>query len=218
MQETFADTAQDEAQFRAMQIGRYTHAYSITLRVPNDHDVGIQVGGESSSAMLKSAILQIEEDAEFHITHMTAAVMAPVAAGSEVRDASMTPLFPMAGVTTGRSDRGLAFRISEPGSGRRLVRGITTSIGPNVMAPTPTNQNSWWASQGFLALESVFPPAYGFEFSAPVAFEYHLERNKRLLVEFLNRDSDVGAIDPVGNIGLGGHRVTFAFLGQRYDT
>jgi hypothetical protein len=216
MQDTYADTTQDEAHFRSMQVGRYTHAYSITLRVPNDRSL-VQAF-VSGTSLLRSAVLQIEEDAEFHITHMSAAVMAPVGDASEVRDPTLVPVLPMAGVDTGRSDRGLAFRITETGSGRRLTRGHSTMIGPNVMAPTANSQNWWWAQQGFLALESVFPPAYGFEFAAPVAFEYHLERNKRLLVEFINRDSDIQGNDPPYFAGFGGHRVTFCFLGQRYDT
>ncbi len=217
MRDTYADTAQDEVHFRSMQVGRYTHAYSITLRVPNDRDATITFGGTVNANLRRSAVLQIEEDGEFHITHMTAAVMAPVGDGSEVRDSAMLPLFPMAGVTTGRSDRGLAFRITETGSGRALVLGRTLTQGPNQVGPTTANQNGWWAKEGYLALEAVFPPSYGFEFAAPVAFDYYLERQKRLVVDFINRDSDVGLIDPIGNLGLGGHRVTFAFLGQRYD-
>lgn len=217
MQDTYDDIAQDEAQFRSMQIGRYTHAYSITLRVPNDRSALITFGGTVNANLRRSAVLQIEEDSEFHITHMTCAVMAPVGENSEARSSTMLPLFPAAGVDTGRSDRGVAFRITESGSGRALTLGQTLTQGPNQVGPTTTNQNGWWAKQGYLALESVFPPSYGFEFCAPVAFEYYLERQKRLVVDFVNRDSDVGLVDPIGNLGLGGHRVTFAFLGQRYD-
>lgn len=216
MQEVYDDIAEDERHFRAMQTGRYAHVYSVTLRVPNDRSLA--QSGVSGASLKRSAVLQIEEDAEFHITHMAAAVMAPVGDGSEVRDPALTPVFAMAGVDTGRSDRGLAFRISETGSGRLLVLGQTNTIGPSVLVPSADSQSWWWAKEGYLALESVFPPAYGFEFLCPVPFEFHLEKNKRLVVDFINRDSDIEAGDPPIFAGLGGHRVTFAFLGQRYDT
>lgn len=196
-----------------MQTGRYTHVYSVTLRVPNDRSVSQTA--ISAASLKRTAILAIEEDAEFAITHMACAVMAPVAASSEVRSTSMTPVFPMAGVTTGRSDRGLAFRMSEMGSSRMLVNGQTIVQGPNQMAPNANSQSWWWAREGYLAVESVFPPAYGFEFSAPIPFDFYLRRNKKLQIDFINRDSDIGA-GPVYT-GDGGHVVTFAFLGQRYD-
>lgn len=213
MQDTYADVAEDEAHFRGMQVGRYTHLYSVTLRVPNDR--AISQTAVSAASLRRSAVLQIEEDAEFHITHISAAVMAPVAAGSEVRDSTLTPALPMAGVSTGRSDRGLAFRIIEPATGRRLTVGQTLRIGPNIIGPTANFQNGNWASEGYVPLEALFPPSYAFELAAPIAFEYLLERNARLVVDFLNRDSDMVAGVAQGN---GGHRVTFAFLGQRYDS
>ncbi len=213
MQTTFRDIGEDAHHFRAMQVGRYTHAYSITLRVPNDRSVS--QSAVSPASLKRTAILAIEEDAEFHITHMSCGVMAPVAAESEVRSTTMTPAMPMAGVTTGRSDRGLAFRMSEMGGARLLGLGQTIVQGPNQMAPNANSQSWWWAREGYLAVESVFPPSYGFEFSAPIAFDYHLARNKKLMIEFINRDSDIGA-GPVFT-GNGGHVITFAFLGQRYD-
>ena len=210
MREVYDDIAEDEAHFRATQIGRYSHLYSVTLRVPNDR--GIAANTISAASLKRTATLQIEEDAEFHITHMTASVVGPVGANSDVRSFSFNNTLPMAGVTAGRADRGIVFRITEAGSGRLLTRGHTHMRGPNVMGPNANYQNGWWGPQGYLALESVFPPAYGFELAAPVAFEYHLERNKRLVIDLANRDSDI--IDGAGD---GGHVVTFAFLGQRYD-
>ena len=213
--EVYDDAQEDMRHFRAMQVGRYSHVYSITLRVPNDRS--LVETGVSAASLRRSAVLQNEEDAEFHITHMSACVMAPVGADSQVRDPAMVPAFAMAGVDTGRSDRGLAFRISEAGSGCLLTLGQTNKIGPSVLVPTADNQNWWWAKEGYLSLESVFPPAYGFEFLQPVAFEYHLEKNRRLVIDFINRDGDVEGSDPPRFAGQGGHRVTFAFLGQRYD-
>lgn len=211
--QTFRDIGEEARYFRSVQVGRYTHAYSITLRVPNDRSVS--QSAVSPASLKRTAILAIEEDAEFAITHMACAVMAPVAADSEVRSTVMQPALPMAGVTTGRSDRGLAFRMSEMGSSIMLGLGQTIVQGPNQMSPNADSQSWWWAREGYLAVESVFPPSYGFEFSAPIAFEYYLRRNKKLQVEFINRDSDIGA-GPVFT-GDGGHVVTFAFLGQRYD-
>lgn len=211
--ETFRDICEEERHFRAMQMGRYSHAYSITLRVPNDRRAAATA--VSAASLRRSAILAIEEDAEFHITHISASVMAPVGENSNVRDVNMQPTMPMAGVTTGRSDRGLAFRISEVGSGRLLTGGQTRTIGPNQMGPAANTQNWWWAREGYLALESVFPPSYAFEMLAPVPFEFFLQRTRRLQVDFINRDSDYAEEEP--GAGLGGHYVTFVFLGQRYD-
>lgn len=211
--QTFRDIGEEAYHFRSMQVGRYTHAYSITLRVP--HDRSTSQTAVSPAALKRSAILAIEEDADFHITHMTCAVMAPVAAASDVRDALMTTKMQMAGVDSGRSDRGLAFRMSEMGGSRMLGKGQTIVQGPNQMAFNADTQSWWWAREGYLAVESVFPPSYGFEFSQPVAFDYHLVRNRKILVEFINRDSDYEIAAPF--LGNGGHVVTFAFLGQRYD-
>lgn len=207
----YRDIAEEERFFRAVQVGRYAHVYSITLRVRNDGDDS----SFSPASRLRSAILQIEEDSEFHITHISAAVMAPTGTGiSEVRDVNVTPTFAMAGVDSGRSDRGVAIRISEVGSGRFACMGQTRLIGPaaQLQGPTTANPAGWWAEQGYIPLEAMFPPAYSFEFAAPVPFEFYLARSKRLLVEMINRDSDNE--DPVGQSG---HRVTLSFIGNRYN-
>ena len=212
MQETFQDVKQDEILFQAMQVGRYTHIYSAVVLVPFD---GLESGTlPSLSSRKRAAVLQIEEDAEFHITHVSAGVMAPTGVLNPFRRDSISAFFPAAAVLNSRADRGVVFRIRDGKEDRKLSLGQTRISGPNIMTPASPNFSAYWGAEGYMPLEAVFPPAYGFEFLAPIPWEYHLARNGRLVLDLLNRD---GGDDETPGDDPGFHRVAFAFLGQRYD-
>lgn len=180
MEDVFNDIALEEIHFRRMQVSRYAHLYSATFNVP------AAVGGVGS---LLEAIFQVEEDADFYVTHICGCAQAPMnAAGT--RNTGLAATYLAAGVSTGRSDRGLRFRLFDPGNGRTLQKII-------VNARTATQP------QDFIPFETVFPPGYSFEFAGGVAWEYYLERGRRLKLEMQNVDNGI-------------HRVTFGFMGKRY--
>lgn len=209
----YEDTLEDAVHFRGMQVGRYTHAYTAMVLVPVDGNT-IAAALPSPSSRARRATLQIEETSEFHITHISASVLAPVSAPNTGRRDTLFPLFAMAGVTSERSDRGVVFRILDGKDHKHLTLGQTRTSGPNVMAPASPSLSAYWAAEGYIPLEAVFPPCYGTLFQAPVPWEYHIERNGRLLIDLLNRDL-LETETPGDRAGF--HRVSLLFLGQHYD-
>jgi hypothetical protein len=201
--QTFRDISEEALFFRREQITKYTHVYSITLQMENP-----TVSGNVTTI---EPILQIMEDADFHITHLTGSVVDPVDSLGQSQYSGATSsdlqlLFPMAYVGN-RADRGIWFKFLDPKTNRPLQAGI------------PTNNNVTLASQylkqydhTMLEFNSVFGPGYDRKWGKPVPFDYTLMRNERLKILIQNRSYSVG-----GELGGIYSRISMAFIGHRYE-
>jgi len=194
--QTFADLGEEIPHFKRVQDFSYAHVYSVSLAIINNAAGVMTIAG----ATLRDAILGIEEDAMFHITHIMGSVIAPC---------QMTTIFPnredgdpqafnMAGCSSGRTDRGIDFRITDLGTGKDLTKA-------SVFSPQAQPFGD------FIPFEALFPPGYGFTFFQPVPFEYFLEKGRYLRLQVRNRNTQIDAE------GGQGAFVTFAFLGQRMN-
>lgn len=194
---TFTDPSSEAQYFRRRQVTAYTHEYSITLLLPI-----LAAGVPVSSAL---ATLQIMEDADFEITHLTGSATSPVNAdGTRLIQATSDQLltFAMAG-SPNRSERGTRFAISEPETNRPLTRGRGTQDSVALAAQGLTTQQHY----SYLSFNDVFMPGFDFVWGRPIPFHYVLPKNKRLQVQF--QCTEQGPYN-------GYQRVSMAFIGQRY--
>lgn len=185
---TFRDTTEQERFFQRSQIDRYTHLYHATFLVP------YFIPGSVELPTLRSAILQVEEDSDFHITHMIGAVQ-DTAAWTEVNE----PTFAMAGVTGSRADRGLDLKIHDPGSGRTLTKA--------------SNSRNITLEGEYIPFVAMFAPGYAFNYREPIPFDYFIERKRRLILDVRLRQTANEEVADLPSV-----RVTFGFLGHRVMT
>ena len=201
--QTFRDMGEEALFFRRIQITKYTHAYSITLQVPCPTVIGTVVNIEP--------VLQIMEDADFHITHMTGSVTDPVIS-TGVRYVTGTGsdlglLFPLAG-SPNRGERGIWFKFEDPKVNRPLQHGY-----PNDGAVIKALQFLSPYDNTMIDFGSVFTPGYGHSWGKPVKFDYTLMKNTRLKVLIQNRqfmNNEEGEVAAFV-------RVSMAFIGHRYE-
>lgn len=202
--QTFRDISEEALFFRRQQITKYTHAYSITLNVPCPTVSGQVVNLEP--------ILQIMEDADFHITHMTGSVTDPVLSTGvryvTTHSSDLVMLFPLAG-SPNRGERGIWFKFENPKINRPLQAGL-----PNLDAVTRASQYLSPFDNTMVEFGSVFGPGYGHSWGKPIKFDYTLMRNERLKVLIQNRQFVQGDGDPSPPIFS---RVSMAFIGHRYE-
>lgn len=196
---TFRDITEEALYFRRTQISKYTHVYSITLQVPN-----AIVGND---AITLEPILQIMEDADFHVTHMSGSVSGPTDInGKRISTATDFGLvFPMAG-TTSRGDRGIFFKFLDVEANRILQVGRPAE---NAVIKAAQLTSPW--DQTLLAFNDVFTPGYGFAWGKPIKFDYTLTKSTRLKIILQNRQRAAG-------LGQAYARVSMAFIGHRYAT
>ena len=197
MEPIFADIEDEIRYFSHAQAGKYSHIYSATFLT--------RVGTVANQYMQDTAILLIENDADFHVTHIAGSVVGP-AGSSNRREVAQDVEFLAAGVSLGRSDRGIGFKIREGSTGRNLTQAFRLGGDANI-----ANGNLTYAKDDFIPFENVFAPGYGFELRAPVPFKYDLKRGERLILTVQQRDNNQA--DPEVAVI---HRVSFAFLGTRY--
>ncbi len=198
---TFRDIEQEVLYFKSTQLTKYSHIYSITLPIPIP-----QVAG---TIQLLEPVMQIMEDADFHITHLSGSVTSPTDINGVRRiDASsdMNIGFAMAG-SNNRSDRGVSFKITEPETNRRLDTGRVTTNQADLAA-----QATYAWMHGYVNFSDVFTPGYGSEFGRPVPFKYYIPRSKRLKVSLQCFDLNTG--NNVGDVLY--QWVSMAFIGNRY--
>lgn len=195
--QTFRDIAEEALFFRRTQISKYTHIYSITLQMATASGVGESVALEP--------ILQIMEDADFHITHLTGSVtdLTDVDGRRRVAETDFAMVFPMAG-TQQRGERGIYFKFQDVETNRDLQ---VCRPSNNAVISAAQFLSPW--DQTFMSFNDVFMPGYGYNWGKPVKFEYTLMRNSRLKVLLRNRQR-------VPGIGGTYSRVSMAFIGNRY--
>lgn len=195
--QTFADLTDEIPHFKRVQDFSYMHVYSVSLFIPDNTNNSDAI----ADAILREAILGIEEDATFYITHISGAVIAPATpANPPARFNGNVPLYPMAGCSSGRCDRGIDFRITDLATGRDLTKASVSS-----RQALPFGD--------FIPFEALFTPGYSFNFFNPVPFEYFMERGRYLRLQIRNRNSSSDE-DPPAN----GAFVNFAFLGNRMQS
>lgn len=200
---TFRDIGEEALFFRRQQITKYTHVYSITLQVASPTTLGQVVNVEP--------ILQIMEDADFHITHMTGSVTDPTTSTGKRyvtgHGSDLGMLFPMAG-SPNRGDRGIWFKFENPKVNRPLQLAIPTS---NAVIAAAQYLSPY--DQTMVEFGSVFTPGYGHSWGRPIKFDYTLLRNERLKILIQNRQHLAFEDDaPYYS------RVSMAFIGHRYET
>ncbi len=195
---TFADPSSEAHHFRRRQISAYTHEYSITLLLP--------ILARAFPVSTALATLQVENDADFQVTHLTGTVPSPVNAdGSRLIQSTSDQLltFGMAG-SPNRSDHGVVFKISEPETGRALTIARKTQ---NTVDLVAADALSPW-DRTFINMRDVFGPGYGFQWGHPLPFKLVIPRSKRIQVLF--QGVEQGPYN-------GYQRVSMCFVGQRYD-
>ena len=198
---TFRDMGEEALFFRRQQITKYTHVYSITLQVQNSYTTGEVINVEP--------ILQVMEDADFHITHMTGSVTDPVNANGDryiqAAGSDIGLLFPMAG-SPNRGDRGIWFKFLDPKINRNLQLAMpaANSVIEAAQYLTPFDHT-------MVEFGSVFAPGYGHAWGKPIKFDYTLLRNERLKILIQNRQHNP---DEEGTFYS---RVSMAFIGHRYE-
>ena len=201
--QTFRDIEEESLYFRHAQVAKYTHIYSITLQIAIP-----QVAGKSNTA---EAVLQIMEDADFHVTGLTGSVTSPTDINGKRRIdlvSDMSIGFAMPG-SPNRSDRGLSFRLTDTAMNHHLTGVRETKNAVDLTAQAPYA----WAHD-FVNFGDVFTPGYGLETGRPLPFKYYLPRGARLKVNLQCFDLNTG--NNVGDILY--QRVSMAFIGNRYDT
>lgn len=215
MPQTFRNIEQESLFFRQTQLTKYTHLYSITFQIP------MAIAGTGAGATYQDitpnnqlAIMQIMEDAAFHITHISGSVTSPVDVNG-VRLNAPTPTssgataaalgFPMAG-TTNRSDRGLRVSMIQSSANQRLTLGEITRNQHDLIEQTIDGNRRNYT---LLDVGSLITPGYGYEWGKPVPFHFFLDRGKRLNLNFQNWDTSTTESSY--------HRVSFAFIGNRYE-
>ncbi len=201
--QTFRDMTEEALFFRRQQITKYTHIYSISLQVPYPTVSGQVVNIQP--------VLQVMEDADFHITHITGSVTDPVDVnGSRYvtnHGSDFVLLFPLAGANN-RGERGIWFKFEDPKINRPLQVGI-----PNNDAVTKAAQFLSPFDNTMMDFGSVFTPGYGTSWGKPIKFDYTLMKNERLKILIQNRQFMVSRDDErVPYV-----RLSMAFIGNRYE-
>lgn len=194
--QTFRDVGDESLHFRHQQLTKYTHAYSITFQMP--------AAAAANAPTYLETVLQVMEDADFHITHISGSGCSPVdSSGARILsvDSALDLFFPMAG-NANRSDRGLSFKFMDPKTNVRLTEGQMTRNAVNLAAQAAAVDHS------FLNFSDVFGPGYDYVWGRPTPFKYTLDRGARLKVLFQCVD---GCTDTTFY-----HRVSMAFIGNRY--
>jgi len=198
--DTFRQISEEVIFFRRTQITKYTHAYSITMQIECPQVIGEVINREP--------VLQIMEDADFHITHMTGSVTDIVTAtGTRPPNITGTDyglMFPLA-TTINKGDRGIWFKFEDPKVNRPLQLGI-----PNDGAVIKALQYLSPYDNTMMDFGSVFSPGYGYSWGKPIRFDYTLMKNTRLKVLLQNRQRTNGG-------GAHYSRVSMAFIGHRYE-
>lgn len=199
---TFRDIAEESLFFRRQQITKYTHIYSITLQIACPTTPGQVVNLEP--------ILQVMEDADFHITHMSGSVTDPVLSNGQRKvtgfGSDLGLIFPMAG-SPNRGERGIWFQFQDPKVNRPLQLAIPTN---NSVVKAAQFLSPY--SQTMIEFNSVFTPGYGYSWGKPIKFDYTLMRNERLKILLQNRQ--YGAAEDSETYYS---RVSMAFIGHRYE-
>jgi hypothetical protein len=196
--QTFRDIDEEARHFRITQLTKYTHIYSATFNIPFSSNVNIPTTLE--------AVLQVMEDADFHITHVVGSVCSPVNVdGTRIIDVSsaLGLLFPMAG-SDNRPDRGVSFKIIDPRENRRFTTGRITKNAVDLAAQNPNYDHS------FVEFGTVFGPGYDYTWGKPVAFNYFLEKSRRYKIMIQN----LGII--TYNLQVPYTRISMGFIGNRY--
>lgn len=196
--QTYRDVGEESLHFRRQQLTRYTHAYSITFTMP--------MARAANTPTFLETQMQVMEDADFHITHITGCAVSPVDSnGVRVVDRSSAKslFFPAAG-DANRSDRGMSFKIIDPKSNARLSSGQQTPDQIQRAAQAVAVDHS------YLNFGDVFGPGYDYQFGAPVPFKYFLDRGARFKVLFQCVDGKASA--------LLYQRISMCFIGNRYES
>lgn len=197
--QTFRDIGEEAYYFRETQLTKYTHIYSIALQVA-------MPSSGTSTSLIVEPILQVMEDADFHITHVTGSCGSPVdSTGKRVVSGSdMVIKFGMAG-SPNRSDRGISFKIINTKKNLPLTeaQGTKNFVNLATMVLSPVDHT-------FIEFGTVFTPGYGYDFGRPMPFEYTLQRGERFKIP-------IQCVDFKSSTPLF-HRVSMAFIGNRYDT
>lgn len=200
--QTFRDAGEEALFFRRQQITKYTHVYSISLQIACPTVAGQVVNLEP--------ILQIMEDADFHVTHLSGSVTDPTDVNGTryltTHSSDLVLLFPLAG-SPNRGERGVWFKFEDPKINRPLQLGL-----PNNDAVTKAAQYLSPYDNTMIDFGSVFTPGYGHSWGKPVRFDYTLMRNERLKILLQNRQKGTSEDGRVLYT-----RVSMAFIGHRYE-
>ncbi len=203
MDPVFRNVEDESLYFRHTQVTKYTHIYSISLQM--------QMSTSANVPLYLEPVMQIMEDADFHITHVSGSVTSPTDVnGGRAIDASspLTLAFPMAG-SNNRNDRGILFKFIEPKTNRRLTEGRVTTNSTDLAALVAAGSQ---IDRTFLGFSDVFSPGYGNRLGRLMPFEYYLGRSERLKVR-LQITGQAGQ----GNLSYVPYdRISIAFIGHRY--
>lgn len=202
--ENFRNLSEGALHFRHTQITKYTHSYSISLQIGMSTVAGGVVNLEP--------VLQIMEDADFHITHMTGSVTDPTDTNGK-REVSLSGsdygmIFPMAG-SPNRGDHGIYFKFLDLEVNKNLQIGQ-----PSDNAVIKAAQFLSPYDQTLISFNDVFSPGYGYSWGKPIVFDYTLMKSKRLKILLQNRQR---LTNPDAEHS-GFSRVSMAFIGHRYTT
>jgi hypothetical protein len=152
---------------RETQKYKYTFSYGLSVAVPNDSN--------------KTALITIEQDADFKAEKLTGHVIAP-ANQNGVRQTAGATDYPLVGTTAGYAEHGVSVKITDSGAGRELT-------------------------SGFVPLELLLTPGYREQFYIPFPWTYFARRNTKLKFEFMNRDTATGLYHFV-SLQLKGYKYT----------
>lgn len=205
MAQTFRDIESEVKHIRHEQLSKYKHIYSISVNLQGTID-------GANYVVNSEAVLQIMEDADFHITHLvgkvrdTASDLTPFYS-SPVDDYDYGNRYKMAG-SPNRSDRGVWFRFIDVARQNRPLQ----SVCPLNNRAIVEEQNLLPYNHSLVEFNSVFGPGYGFGFGRPVPFAYTLMKGERLKIEFQNRAHSVGEIGTIYQ------NVCMGFIGYRYES
>lgn len=207
--QTFRDIGEEALFFRRTQITKYTHVYSISFLMLNPE--------AAHKVVVKEAILEIMEDADFHITHLTGSCDGPMNADGTrfiISNTETVDPFPSSWPAVGagtnnvmRFERGIYFRFFDPEVNRDLMLGIPTKNAVDLRAMEALQSDFNYQRLDF---NSVFTPGFGYGWGRPVLFDYTLMKKKRLKITIENRSN-------TPNDGIEYTRVSMAFVGHRYS-
>jgi len=200
---TFRDISEEALHFRRTQITKYTHVYSVTFQMLLSEVVNVPTKAE--------AVLNIMEDSDFHITHLSGSVVDTVTSNgipsTDPSNSGLGLLFPVANANN-RGERGVFFKIMDPEVNRPLTSAVGAQTAPSIAAQYLETFN-----QTFLSFNNTFTPGYGFNYGKPLPFDYCLTKGMRLKILFENRQAVLGYYPDTDYYS----RISMAFIGQRYD-
>lgn len=161
----FASVVKNLQHERETQKYKYNYTYTVSDVIPN--------------GQVKAVFITIQDDADFVPQRITLSAYGPTNS-TGVRQVNAATDFPLAGTTTGFSDRGLQVKITDSGSGRELTN-------------------------GYVNVELFGAPGYGVQMHLPFPYNTTFVARSQIRFEFKNRDSVSGFYHAV-SISMNGNK------------